>query len=72
MNPCLPSQRPYGTQRRGAGLTATAMGMGQAAGVAAALAARGDASIRGVSVAELHDRLVTQGAILSLADPAVV
>ena len=48
------------------------MGMGQAAGVAAALAARSDASVRGVSVPELQDRLVTQGAILSLADPAVV
>src|SRR6185312_15292782 len=33
-------------------LTATAMGMGQAAGVAAALAARGDAGVRGVSVQE--------------------
>jgi hypothetical protein len=48
------------------------MGMGQAAGVAAALAARGDASVRAVSVAELQDRLVMQGAILALADPAVV
>jgi hypothetical protein len=53
-------------------LTATAMGMGQAAGVAAALAARADASVRGVSVRELQDSLVTQGAILSLAKPSVV
>ena len=53
-------------------LTATAMGMGQAAGVAAALAARGEASVRAVSVTELQDRLVMQGAILALADPATV
>jgi hypothetical protein len=53
-------------------LTATAMGMGQAAGVAAALAARGDASVRAVSVTDLQDRLVMQGAILSIADPAAV
>lgn len=53
-------------------LTATAMGMGQAAGVAAALAVRGEASVRAVSVTELQDRLVMLGAILALTDPATV
>ena len=53
-------------------LTATAMGMGQAAGVAAALASSRDASVRGVAIQTLQDTLVTQGAILALPDPAVV
>jgi hypothetical protein len=35
-------------------------------------AALADASVRGVAVTELQDRLVMQGAILSLADPAAV
>jgi hypothetical protein len=53
-------------------LTATAMGMGQAAGTAAALACRADASVRGVAIQALQDRLVEQGAILTLADRTAV
>lgn len=45
-------------------LTATAAGMGQAAGIAAALAARADRCVQAVDVADLQRRLVSQGAIL--------
>ncbi|MCC6174175.1 MAG: FAD-dependent oxidoreductase [Chloroflexi bacterium] len=50
-------------------LTATAMGMGQAAGIAAALVAQSDGSTRGVSIARLQERIVAQGGILE-ATPA--
>jgi hypothetical protein len=52
-------------------LTATAMGMGQAAGVAAALAARGNGLARDVPPAELQDRLRAQDAILESEATAV-
>jgi hypothetical protein len=52
-------------------LTATATGMGQAAGVAAALAARADVSVGAVEVGRLQDGLRRQGAILE-HDAAVV
>jgi FAD dependent oxidoreductase len=45
-------------------VTITAMGMGQAAGAAAALALHRRAAPREVSVAQLQDRLRQQGAIL--------
>jgi len=45
-------------------LTATAMGMGQAAGVAAALAARGSSTTRDVSIGTLQEVLRSQHAIL--------
>src|SRR5439155_18029497 len=45
-------------------LTATAMGMGQAAGVAAALASHGSGASRDVSIGRLQDDLRRQGAIL--------
>ena len=48
-------------------VTANAMGMGQAAGTAAALAARAGEGSRDVSSSELRDRLIAAGAIL---DPA--
>jgi hypothetical protein len=45
-------------------LTATAMGMGQAAGVAAALATRAETTPRDVPIAQLQATLREQGAIL--------
>ena len=45
-------------------VTATAMGMGQAAGTAAALAVAGRIAPRDVAIARLQDRLVLDGAIL--------
>jgi hypothetical protein len=48
-------------------VTANAMGMGQAAGTAAALAAQAGVTTREVSVTGLQDRLTAAGAIL---DPA--
>jgi len=47
-------------------VTATAMGMGQAAGVAAALAVAGHNSPQEVKVGQLQDKLLQQGAILSM------
>jgi hypothetical protein len=51
-------------------LTATAMGMGQAAGVAAALAARGSSTTRDVSIGTLQEVLRSQDAILERPVPA--
>lgn len=48
-------------------LTATAMGMGQAAGIAAAIAASRDGATRDVPVRELQDRIVAAGGILDRA-----
>lgn len=48
-------------------VTANAMGMGQAAGTAAAMAARAGVTTREISMADLQDRLTAAGAIL---DPA--
>jgi hypothetical protein len=45
-------------------VTATAMGMGQAAGTAAALAVADSLSPRDVRMGDLQDRLISQGAIL--------
>jgi hypothetical protein len=45
-------------------LTATAMGMGQAAGIAAALAAQHNGVTRDVNVTLLQDQLRSEGAIL--------
>jgi hypothetical protein len=50
-------------------LTATAMGMGQAAGVAAALAARAGATTRAVPIRTLQDVLRSQHAILERPVP---
>jgi hypothetical protein len=49
-------------------VTANAMGMGQAAGTAAALAARGGYGSREVPIVDLQDRLVQAGCIL---DPTI-
>jgi hypothetical protein len=49
---------------------AQCMAMGQAAGTAAALAAGGDGSVRGVNTAVLQDRLREDGAVLTLEEPA--
>jgi len=49
-------------------LTAPAMGMGQAAGVAAALAALGDTDPHGLNVPFLQKALVAQGALLGVGD----
>jgi hypothetical protein len=51
-------------------LTATAMGMGQAAGVAAALAARGSSTTRDVPIGTLQEVLRSQHAILERPVPA--
>jgi hypothetical protein len=52
-------------------LTAPAMGMGQAAGTAAALAALGGVSPHAVHIPNLQDRLRGQGAILDIPSPVV-
>ena len=48
------------------------MGMGQAAGVAAALAVATDGAPRSVDVKSLQDQLVGQGAILEAPESDVV
>src|SRR5439155_6228038 len=53
-------------------LTATAMGMGQAAGVAAALAAQHNGATRDVNVTRLQDQLRSEGAILEQTENAAV
>ena len=53
-------------------VTATAMGMGQAAGVAAALVVATDGAPRSVDVKSLQDQLVGQGAILEAPESDVV
>jgi hypothetical protein len=58
---CLSATREaHGSAR----VMGTCMGMGQAAGTAAAIAAAEGASLRQLSVAALRERLATQGAIL--------
>lgn len=49
-------------------VTATAMGMGQAAGLAAALAVQSGRSPREIDVQKLQDRIVRAGGILELPD----
>jgi len=49
-------------------VTITAMGMGQAAGTAAALAAARDGATRTVPLSQLQERLRAQGAILEIAN----
>lgn len=53
-------------------VTATAMGMGQAAGTAAALSVRDNRSPREVETRALQDRLVADGAILEAPESDVV
>jgi len=47
-------------------VSGTAMGLGQAAGTAAAMACSQASPVRGVAISKLQQRLVEQGAILSL------
>lgn len=63
----LAAGRCHSATRRAAGssrVTATAMGMGQAAGTAAALAVQSGSSIRELSTARLQTTLVSQGVFL--------
>ena len=53
-------------------VTATAMGMGQAAGTAAAIAIAEKLSPRDVRVVDLQDSLISQGAILEAPESDVV
>lgn len=53
-------------------LTATAMGMGQAAGVAAALAVESGRAVPDVDIAAVQSRIVGQGGILEVPSVAVV
>lgn len=52
-------------------VTATAMGMGQAAGTAAALASAANGSPRDIPVARIQDRLVSDGGILEMPESDV-
>ncbi|MBL9216813.1 MAG: FAD-dependent oxidoreductase [Opitutaceae bacterium] len=61
---CLSCDHESHASLRGA---ATCWGTGHAAGVAAALAARGDGRTRGVGIRALQQALLAQGAILSTA-----
>lgn len=59
--------RCHSATRRAAGssrVTATAMGMGQAAGTAAALAVRAGGGVRDLAVDDIRTTLVSQGALL--------
>ncbi|GMA91915.1 hypothetical protein GCM10025869_24440 [Homoserinibacter gongjuensis] len=59
--------RCHSATRRAAGssrVTATAMGMGQAAGTAAALAVRAGVGVRELAVDDIRSTLVSQGALL--------
>lgn len=59
--------RCHSATRRAAGssrVTATAMGMGQAAGTAAALAVQGGVGVRELAVDDIRSTLVSQGALL--------
>jgi hypothetical protein len=59
---CLSATREaHGSAR----VMGTCMGMGQAAGTAAAMAIASGVSLRELPVAVLRDRLVAQGAVLS-------
>jgi hypothetical protein len=63
----LVAGRCHSATRRAAGssrVTATAMGMGQAAGTAAALAVSSRTSVRDLEVAAIRSTLVSQGVLL--------
>jgi len=69
----LVAGKPISTTHRAHGSTrvpGTSLATGQAAGVAAALAARGNLAVRKLDVAQLRQQLVGQGAIVSAPTPA--